>query len=161
MDLTSNRKSIICQVDKLVSPAIESLGCELIEIEYLSEHGRWILRLYIDSVEGGVTLKDCERVSRAVSALLDGGDVMPGRYNLEVSSPGIERPVRRVKDFEKYAGSVIKVRTYDKICSRRNFKGVLKGVEKGVVRLFEGGEIVEIPIEQVFKARLQDEGSGR
>lgn len=148
-------KTLIAEVGRLISPTVESLGCELIEVEYLNELGRWILRLYVDTVKGGITVGDCEKVSRAASALLDVENIIPGRYNLEVSSPGIERPVRRPEDFKKYAGSVIKIRTHKKIGDRRNFKGTIKDFENGAVHLFENGEVIKIPLEEILKARLQ------
>lgn len=147
-------RSITRQIDNLISPTVESLGYELVEVEYLNEHGRWILRLYIDST-GGVSLSDCERVSRAVSSLLDVEDAVPSRYNLEVSSPGENRPVRKLRDFERFSGSSIKVRTHNRIAGRRNFSGILKGVKGDRVRLFENGEDVEIPLGEISKARLK------
>lgn len=150
------------EVERLASGTVESLGCELIETEYQSEGGRWILRLYLDKEDGsGITLKDCERASRAVGALLDVENIIPGAYSLEISSPGLNRPVRRLKDFERFAGSVVNIRTNRRIGEKRNFKGIIKGVDGENVRLFENGEIVEIPLEEVFKARLQEVGYGK
>lgn len=153
-------KTIVIKVSKLVQPTIEQFGYELIETEYLNEHGKWILRLYIDS-ESGITLSDCEKVSRAVSAILDVDDVVPARYNLEVSSPGIPRPVRREEDFIKYKGAVVKIRMSKEFAGRRNFTGVITGVEDGSVCINEGGKAIRIPIENIHKARLQETGAHR
>lgn len=149
-----NINSLITEVDALVTPVVESLGYDLIELEYLTDQGRWILRLYIDG-EAGITLEDCEKVSRSVSAVLDVEDIIPGHFNLEVSSPGVERPVRRLKDFEKYVGSVVKIKTHNKISEQRNFTGVIKGISEGAVHISENGRDIKIPIEEISKARLQ------
>lgn len=153
-------RSITKEVIGLITPTIESMGYELIEAEYQSEQGRWVLRLYIDQAEG-ITLKDCESVSRAVSALLDVEDVLPGRYSLEVSSPGIERPMRRIKDFEKYTGSVVKVRTTGKLGDRKNFTGVIEGVNGEDILLSENGEMIRISVGDIFKARLKEVDIGK
>jgi len=142
------------KVDEIVTPTVESLGYELVEIEYLNESGGWVLRLYIDSPPPGVTVGDCAKVSRAVSALLDVEDVIPQHYNLEVSSPGTPRPIRREKDFIRFTGTPVKIRTIAKIDGQRNFKGVIQGVQEGCVQLEKEGEIVKIPIIEIFKARL-------
>ena len=149
-------KDLVKKIDDLLSNTIESLGFELIEVEYLNEHGSWILRLYIDSPGGKVTLGDCTKVSRTVSSLMDVEDVVPGKYNLEVSSPGIDRPLRKPKDFKKYEGSVVKIKTYQKIEDQKNFKGVIEGVDGDTVTLAESGKTVKIPINNIYKARLQD-----
>lgn len=151
-------RKLIQDVGKIVEPTVESLGYELIEIEYTSENGRWILRFYIDKEEGLISLGDCQKVSRAVNALLDVEDVVPGRYHLEVSSPGFSRPIRKEKDFKKYTGSEVKIKTVDKIDGRKNFRGIIEGIEEGVVKVVDSGMRFEIPVEEIFKARLVDAG---
>ncbi len=146
--------TLVAKVDEIVTPTVESLGCELVEIEYLNEGNSWVLRLYIDAPPQGVTVGDCERVSRAVSALLDVEDIIPQHYNLEVSSPGTPRPIRKERDFVRFTGTPAKIRTIAKIDGRRNFSGVIQGVQEGCVQLEREGEVVEIPITEIFKARL-------
>lgn len=152
--------SFIKGIDGLLSPVVESLGYELIELEYLNDQGRWILRLYIDYPESdrGITISDCEKVSRVVGSVLEVEDSIPGKYNLEVSSPGIERPLRREKDFEKYKGRTVKIKTFRKIANRKNFKGELSGITNGAVDIMVDAERIEIPVEAISHARLIETG---
>jgi len=129
-------------------------GCELVSCEYLHEQGRWFLRLSIDR-EGGVTVDDCGAVSRQMSAMLDVDDFVPQAYNLEVSSPGLDRPLTTAADYARFAGEQVKVRTTGPVHGRRRFRGVLAGLEGDLVKIHEpGGQLFEIPIEQVRSARL-------
>ena len=96
---------------KLALPVVEEAGCELWDVEYVREAGTWFLRIYIDK-EGGVDILDCEKVSRALSDLLDEADPIEGSYTLEVSSAGAERPLKRPGDFERFMGSPVAVKLY-------------------------------------------------
>lgn len=137
----------------LIEPVLEADGIELAEIEFKMESGRWILRLYIDT-PGGVTLDDCEYASRQVGALLDLKDPIRRAYVLEVSSPGINRVLRKARDFTRFAGSQVKLRTREKINGRRNFLGIIQGVEDSKIILDINGDRVEIRLEDLEKARL-------
>lgn len=137
----------------LIEPVLEPEGVELVEIEFTQEGGRWILRIYIDA-QGGVNLDDCEAISRQVSALLDIHDPIRHRYNLEISSPGINRVLRREKDFISYAGSPVRIRTRNKLQGRRNFKGLLRGVTDSKVVVDIDGQEFEIHPADIDKARL-------
>ncbi len=142
----------------LSEPVVSSLGMELIEVEFVTERGRPILRLYVDK-PGGVNLGDCEGISREVEALLEVEDPIPGRYYLEVSSPGLERPLRREEDFRRFRGRLARVKLREAQEGRRRFKGRISSVASGRVTLvLEGGEEVELPLAQVAKARLEYEG---
>ncbi len=105
---------------------LESLGLELVDLEYLAGDNRGILRLYIDRPGGGVTLDDCVAVSRQLGALLDVEDVIPFRYVLEVSSPGLNRPLKRPKDFLAHCGKKIKIKMKVPVDGRRRFTGILR-----------------------------------
>lgn len=146
-------KQLISQLWAMIEPVVAPEGIELVELEFRPESSRWILRLYIDT-PGGVTLEHCELVSRQVGALLDIKDVILHPYNLEVSSPGINRVLRREKDFNLFAGSPARIRTLRKLEGRRNFTGILKGTEKSRVILESDGKRIEIDLEDVEKARL-------
>jgi ribosome maturation factor RimP len=137
----------------IIEPILEPEGMELIEIEFKPEGSRWVLRLYVDA-PGGVTLDDCELVSRQVSALLDIKDPIDRSYTLEVSSPGINRVLRREKDFRSFAGSPVRLKTRRKIDGQRNFRGTLKGMENSRIILEVDGNRVEINPEDLEKARL-------
>ena len=113
------------QVADLVQPILDEIGFELVDVEYLSKYGKWVLRMYIDR-EGGVTIDDCARVSRELGDLIDIKNVIEHEYVLEVSSPGIDRPLKKEKDFIRAIGKKIKVKMAFPINGRRNFSGRLK-----------------------------------
>jgi len=143
---------------KRLRPRLEQIvsfaGMELVHVEARRESGGTILRLYIDR-EAGVTLDDCARISRQVSAELDAEDPLPGRYTLEVSSPGLDRPLSRPRDFERFVGSTVRVTTAAPLEGQRHFKGRLNGVLDGSVQLtLEDGRVVSIPRDLMTSARL-------
>lgn len=139
-------------LNRLIEPVVEAMGCELVGVEF---HGG-VLRVYIDRSEG-VTLDDCEAVSRHLSGLLDVEDPIPGQYTLEVSSPGLDRPLFGARDFERFAGSRVKLRTRAPVDGRRNFKGMLLGVRGQRVVIEQDGDEVSLPLELVEQARLVPE----
>ena len=121
----------------IVTPTIEGLGFELVRLRLMGGK-RHVLQIMADRPDGGIEVDDCARISRAVSAVLDVEDPIAGEYVLEVSSPGIDRPLTRIKDFERYAGYEARLETSEAIDGRRRFKGELAGVQDGEV-------LVEIP----------------
>ena len=129
------------------------LGYELVAIENFSYGSGQTLRVYIDR-DGGVTIDDCERVSRQISGVLDVEDAIEGRYVLEVSSPGLDRPLSEPKDFERFTGRQVKLRTYVPVDGQRNFKGLLRGLQNGQVLIEVEGRQVALPFEGIEKARL-------
>jgi len=137
----------------LIAPVAEGLGYELVGIEYLPQGKHSLLRIYIDQEEG-ITLDDCEQVSRQVSAVLDVEDPVSGQYNLEISSPGLERPLFVEEHYTRFAGNRVFVRTSFPLDGRRKFEGILKGVdgEDVVVEIEE--ETFRIPLVQIDKAHL-------
>jgi ribosome maturation factor RimP len=126
----------------------------VVDIEYRRESGGWILRLILDK-EGGVTLDDCTRVSQEVGRSLDVEDILQTSYTLEVSSPGLTRPLKSEKDFMKYLHRLVKVKTVDPIQNRRQFKGKLLGVSENEVEIEVEREIFQIPLSNVAKANLE------
>jgi ribosome maturation factor RimP len=129
-------------------------GCELVHCEYVNHAGGWILRLCIDRLDG-VTIDDCSAVSRQLSTLLDVEDIIPHAYRLEVSSPGLDRPLHSAADYQRYAGERIKIKTTAAVRGRRRFIGTLEKLEEGVVTVTdEGGQRFEIPLDRVRSARL-------
>ena len=136
-----------------LAPEIEEQGYELVEVEYGQHGGTYILRLFIDR-EGGVTLDDCVGLSPYVSAILDKDVNLAESYLLEVSSPGIERPVRKAEDFARFEGETIKIQTRSPIQGRRRFSGTLKGYRDGLISVEIDGAVHEIHIENVNKAHL-------
>jgi len=146
-------RDLIPSLWSMIEPVLDPEGIELVDIEYKLEGGRWALRLFIDT-PNGVTLGDCELVSRQVGALLDIKDPIEHRYVLEVSSPGINRVLRKEKDFQQFAGSPVRIRTRRKLTGRRNFRGILKGIENSAIVLDMDGSMVEIEPQNVEKANL-------
>lgn len=144
------------KIASLIMPVIERAGMELVDLEYRKEGSGWVLRIFIDMV-GGVTLDDCTEISREVDAILDSEDVIPHQYSLEVSSPGLNRPLKKEADFKRFAGKLAKVKTFEAIGGSRNFKGRIVGCENGVVALNVDGVVQEIPISVMAKANLEYE----
>jgi ribosome maturation factor RimP len=145
--------AVVRQAWEYLEPELVAIGYELIEVEYVLQGSSWVLRLFIDD-EDGITLEDCTSVSRLVSALMEQDDFVSGPYSLEVSSPGIDRPIRRADDFKKYAGEAIKLKTVSPIEGRKRFRGTLKGIEDGIVSFEHEGELIGVHIENVKKAQL-------
>jgi ribosome maturation factor RimP len=137
----------------LLTPLIEGLGYELWELEYSPGRGNGFLRLYLDA-EAGITLEDCERVSRAVSELLDAEDPIPGQYTLEVSSPGLERPLRTAEQFGRFVGETVFVETVQAVEGRRRFKGALTAAGAETVEVEVDGQRLTLPISGIRKAHL-------
>lgn len=142
------------KVRALAEGLMEGMGLELVDVSYVTEHGRRILRLFIDK-PGGVTIDDCSSVSREFGTILDVQDVMPGRYTLEVSSPGLDRPLFGEKDYVRFAGKKAKITTKTAIDGRKNFKATIKGVEAGKVKVLDwDGKEFALDIPDILKARL-------
>ena len=124
-------------VAQLAAPVVEQAGCSLWDVEYVKEAGEWFLRVYIDK-EGGVSIDDCEAVSRPLSDLLDEADPIEGSYTFEVSSAGAERPLKRPSDFQQFMGSPVLLKTYKPVNGRKEFAGRLAGYDNGAVELDMG-----------------------
>ena len=140
------------ELRRLIEPAVAALGFELVGVEFKSGR-RGLLRVYIDS-DDGVTVDDCQDVSHQVSALLDVEDPIPGQYSLEVSSPGLDRPLFRAADFERFAGQEVRVRLVAPLQGRRKFRGVLVGMrDDRVVVQVEEQELV-VSLDEIDEARL-------
>ena len=144
------------EVRQVAEPILESEGLELVDLEYQREAQGWVLRFYIDR-EGGVTVEDCAEVSGELSAVLEVRDLILNPYVLEVSSPGLTRPLKKPEDFNKFRNHLVKMKTFEPIDGRRNFKGVLLGLEGEKVRLEMEGELCEIPLAGIAKANLEIE----
>ena len=140
---------------QVLQAAIEDEGYEMIHMELALAGTRSVLRIFIDK-PGGITLDDCRQVSERVSAILDVEDLIPVQYTLEVSSPGLDRPLLREQDYVRFQGRRARVRTRLAINGQRNFKGVLQRCQEGTVYLQEDdqGEPVPIPLENIQKANL-------
>ena len=148
-----NVRAVIVASKALAEPLCESEGLELVHLEYQREPGGWIMRLYIDK-PGGITLDDCVNVSHQMNDLLDVHLDEIGPYNLEVTSPGPDRPLAKMQDFERFKGNPAKIRTIRPYEGQKNFKGVLMGLSGAQVKLLVGEETVQILLKDISKARL-------
>jgi len=147
-------KEIIDRVKDIATPILLDEGMELVEIEYRREAKGWVLRLYIDKEEG-VSIDDCTHISQEIGRSLDVEDFILAPYTLEVSSPGLTRPLKNEKDFTKYLNHLIKLKTFDPIENRRRFKGRLLGIFENRIEVEVDGGIIHIPLANVAKANLE------
>jgi ribosome maturation factor RimP len=138
---------------ELATQLCDSIGLELVHIEYHREPQGLVLRVYIDKV-GGVMLDDCATVSRELSDLLDVHLDTDINYNLEVSSPGIDRPLGRQKDYERFRGETVRIKTRRPVNDRKKFTGILMGISEGIVQLNVDGQTVAIPYDEIGTGRL-------
>ena len=159
----SAAKEDTCTIVKGIAiPILDSMGIELVDIEFGRVGRDPLLRLFIDK-DGGVTLDECADVSRELSLILDVEDAISSNYTLEVSSPGLDRPLKKQSDYERFTGRLIKIRTYeplpdDKGNKRKTFLGKLEGLVDGVVKMtLAEGQTASIPLDRVAKANLEFE----
>ena len=146
--------SVQDRLQAMIEPLVESLGYELVLLEFSPHKGSAMVRLFIDA-PGGITLGDCEKVSREVEGVLDVEDPIPQNYRLEVSSPGLDRPLVKPAHYERFAGSMAKVQLIAPKNGRRKFQGVLKGLKDGQVVLDTADAgTVELAMDQIERARL-------
>lgn len=141
-------------VRDIAAPLAERLGLELVDVEFVREGGQMILRVFIDR-EGGVMLEHCETMSRSLDEELDRVDPIEQSYLLEVSSPGIERPLKKEADYIRFAGRQVKIKLFSPLNGQKNFTGTLRGLEGQELLLeTENQELMQIPLSQVAKAHL-------
>lgn len=153
------------QLSAIILPILDSMAMELVDLEYKHEGREWFLRIFIDKA-GGVSLDDCERVSREVGVVLEVEDLVHTAYRLEVSSPGLDRPLKKVADYERFAGRLVKIKTFESLDpdqrghGRKTFVGRLLGIRDGQVSLLQtdkkGGTVV-FPLDGIAKANLEYE----
>ena len=145
------------QLTELLEPLVEDLGYELIWVQLAGGEGSQIVRVFIDHADG-IGLEDCETVSREISGLLDVEDPIPGNYTLEVSSPGLDRPLVKPAHFERFVGHLAKIKTHaPSLEGRRRYHGTLKGVADGQVDIEVDGELHSLPLTDIEIARLVPE----
>ena len=137
----------------IIEPAVTALGFELVGVEYVAQGRHSLLRIYIDH-ENGLNVDDCGAVSHQVSAVLDVEDPIRGEYTLEVSSPGLERPLFMLEHYQRFAGNIAEVRVHAPIDGRRKFKGRIQSAENGEVILDIDGEEQHLAIDNIDKAHL-------
>ena len=140
-------------VTDLARPVVEANGCSLWDVEYIKEAGSWYLRLYIDK-EGGVSIDDCEAVSRGVDPLLDEAGPIQDAYTFEVSSAGADRPLKKPEHFAAFLGAEVDVKFYQAVNGQKSCTGILAGYQDGDVTLTLGNETVTFPKKEIAFVRL-------
>ena len=148
----SKRESYEQKTEEILTPIVDEYGFELVDVEYVKEGGTWYLRAYVDK-PGGISINDCEAVSRRLSDILDEKDFIDDSYIMEISSPGLGRPLKKEKDFKRSLGEEVEVRTYRMIDKKKEFTGILKDydadtvtiqLEDETLKTFEKGDIALI-----------------
>jgi ribosome maturation factor RimP len=155
------QESIAEQARRLLEPVLERDGYELVEVEWLRVGGRWTLRVFIDK-QGGVSIDDCQVASRTVEPMLDVEDFIEPAYDLEVSSPGLDRPLRKPQDFDRFAGQRACVKAFAPLADtaagqppRKHWTGSLRGYREGAVEIDVDGIVHRVPLDRIAKAHLE------
>lgn len=149
----SRREEYEQKAELLLTPIVEEFGFELVDVEYVKEAGNWYLRGYIDK-PGGITVNDCEQVSRMFSDKLDEDDFIEDSYIMEISSPGLDRPLKKEKDFIRSMGKMVEIRTYRPIEKQKEFCGVLTAYDSDSVTIDEEGQIKVFDKKEIALIRL-------
>jgi ribosome maturation factor RimP len=146
------------KVSELLAPYLEKNDLDLYRVEYKKEGKDWVLRVYLDKPVDAdteyVSIEECEDVTRWLSDILDKEDLIDRSYNLEVSSPGLDRELINESDFERFKGRLVEVRTYEQINGSKEHEGELLGKEDGIVKISEGNVTLEIPADKISKINL-------
>lgn len=143
---------VLTKVAEIIEPSLNGMGFDLVRVQYM----RGTLQIMAERPEtGNLTIEDCTEISNTVSALLDVADPIKGRYNLEVSSPGLDRPLVRLSDYERYADNLAKIELKVPLNGQKNFKGMLKGANGTSVRLEVDGQMVELPFASIMQGKLE------
>jgi len=143
------------RIKKLASPVADSFGLELVDVEFVKEGNNWTLRVFIEDPEGETDLEDCEAVSRKLSDLLDEKDPIEQSYILEVSSPGLERPLKKKADFDRFRDRLVAIKTYAPIKGEKEFKGILlKREGEDIFIKNDQEDVIKIPFDKIASAHL-------
>jgi ribosome maturation factor RimP len=149
----SKREDYEAKAEAMLAPIVEGRGFELVDVEYVKEAGCWYLRGYIDK-EGGITVNDCEEVSRAFSDKLDEDDFIEDSYIMEISSPGLDRPLKKEKDYVRSMGKLVEIRTYRPIEKRKEFCGILSAYDSSTVTIEEDDTMRTFDRKEIALIRL-------
>ena len=147
------KATVTQSVIELIEPGLLAKGLELVDVEFKKEGKNWVLRVFIDK-EGGVTLEDCQKISRLVGDLIEVEEVIEPAYTMEVSSPGLNRVLKKEKDFIKFSGKKICVQCHAPLNGRKKFTGILKDFKNQSIHLEVDGQLQTISINRVAKANL-------
>lgn len=153
MEKLDNQQKIIKKIEKIVTPVVNEMGLSLVDIEYMQDGGYWYVRIYVENLNGEITLEECAAISGKIDEDVD--KLIEQRFFLEVSSPGIERPLKKIEDFIRFKGEKIKVSLKHKINDKKSFEGIITECKDNIIFLeIEEENIVEIPFSEVKKANI-------
>ena len=153
MEKLDNQQKIIEKIEKIVTPVVNENGLSLVDIEYMQDGGYWYVRIYVENLNGEITLEECAAISGKIDEDVD--KLIEQRFFLEVSSPGIERPLKKIEDFIRFKGEKIKVSLKHKINDKKSFEGIITECKDNIIFLeIEEENIVEIPFSEVKKANI-------
>ena len=147
-------KSLVEQIEALIAPSLTSMGFEIVQVKLMDGKNSQTLQIMAERLDGSMSLDDCTQVSRQVSAILDVEDVIPKAYRLEVSSPGIDRPLVKLSDYTDFQGHAAKIETVLPVDGRKRFSGVLKGVADNKIHITVDGRDHQIPFADIQTAKL-------
>ncbi|MBW2090734.1 MAG: ribosome maturation factor RimP [Deltaproteobacteria bacterium] len=162
-------QNVVETVEDLIGSLIKAEGFELIEVQYRRERGGWVLRLFVDrstdpdqpsdaeAPGSSITLDDCAAISREVGNLLEIKEVIQGPYNLEISSPGLDRPLKKPDDYIRFAGHLIRIKMKSPVDGRKKFKGRLLGLEDGLIKLDVDEQTIEVRLDETERVALEPE----
>lgn len=146
-------KQIVEKIEAIVTPVVEEMGLSLVDVEYMQDGGYWYVRIYVENLDGEITLEECAAISGKIDEDVD--KLIDQRFFLEVSSPGIERPLKKIEDFIRFQGEKVKVSLKHKVEDNKNFEGIIVNCENGVIFLrLEEEKVLEIPFAEIRKANL-------
>ncbi|HWR55059.1 MAG TPA: ribosome maturation factor RimP [Negativicutes bacterium] len=146
------KKKIEPLVEELVADIIKGSDLELVDVEFVKERD-WYLRVFLDKA-GGIEIEDCRRVSEALEKKLDALDPIEQSYYLEVSSPGLDRPLKKARDFTRHTGDIVEIHTFTPLNGQKEFIGELRGLREGVITILQDNQEVDIPQEKAALVRL-------
>ena len=153
MEKLDTQQKIIEKIEKIVTPVVNEMGLSLVDIEYMQDGGYWYVRIYVENLNGEITLEECAAISGKIDEDVD--KLIEQRFFLEVSSPGIERPLKKIEDFIRFKGEKIKVSLKHKINDKKSFEGIITECKDNIIFLeIEEENIVEIPFSEVKKANI-------
>jgi ribosome maturation factor rimP len=148
-----NQQKIIEKIEKIVTPVVNEMGLSLVDIEYMQDGGYWYVRIFVENLNGEITLEECAAISGKIDEDVD--KLIEQRFFLEVSSPGIERPLKKIEDFIRFKGEKIKVSLKHKINDKKSFEGIITECKDNIIFLeIEEENIIEIPFSEVKKANI-------
>ncbi len=150
-----SHEKFLTEANEIICEIAAQQGLELIDIEYQREPGGWVLRVLVDRQPGGVTIKDCTDISREIGDVLEVKDIMAFPYRLEVSSPGVNRPLKKPQDFQQHLGEMVNITTLEPLDGRKHFKGRLASLHGDVVEVAIDGQGLTVPLSAVKKARVE------